>query len=90
MWQSMVMLQKLSDDIADAVSRQEPPLEVRDAAGRVYFVMTSQQFQKYVYDDSELTADEMQAAAAIHLDDPEGWGDPGLDDYDRDDSEAST
>lgn len=37
---------------------------MRDAAGKACIVMTSQQFQKYVYDDSELTPDEMLAAAA--------------------------
>ncbi|MEX0713153.1 MAG: hypothetical protein WD278_12430 [Pirellulales bacterium] len=54
------MIEKLDEDIAEAVSRQDGPLEVRDAAGRLYCVMTSQQFQKYVYDDSDLTADDMQ------------------------------
>jgi hypothetical protein len=73
---------KLSEDIAEAVSQQDRPLEVRDAAGKVYFVMTSQQFQKYVYDDSDLTPAEMVTAAASHLDDPEGWGAPGMDEYD--------
>jgi len=71
------MTAKLNEDIAEAVNRQDRPLEVLDAAGKVYIVMTSQQFQKYVYDDSELTSDEMLAAAAQHLDDPEGWGAPG-------------
>jgi len=83
------MTDKLNEDIAEAVSHQERPLEVRDAAGKVYFVMTSEQFQKYVYDDSELTPDEMLAAAASQLDDPEGWGAPGMDDYDQDDHETS-
>ncbi|MEX2559105.1 MAG: hypothetical protein WD403_04280 [Pirellulales bacterium] len=73
------MIEKLDEDIAEAVSRQDGPLEVRDAAGRLYCVMTSQQFQKYVYDDSDLTADEMVAAAASSLDDPEGWGAPGME-----------
>lgn len=63
---------RLNEDIANAVSRQNHPLEVTDAAGKVYIVMTPQQFQKYVYDDSELTPDEMAAAAAVHLDDSEG------------------
>ena len=78
---------KLSQDIAEALSRHDRPLEVRDAAGNVYFVMTSQQFQKYVYDDGELTPGEMVAAAASQLDDPEGWGAPGMDEYDQDDPE---
>jgi hypothetical protein len=84
------MNEKLSEDIAQAVSHQDRPLEVRDAAGSVYFVMTSQQFQKYVYDDSDLTSGEMVAAAASHLDDPEGWGAADMDAYDRDDPQANS
>ncbi len=81
---------KLDQHITEAVSQQEGPLEVRDAAGKVYFVMTSEQFHKYVYDDSELTPDEMLAAAASHLDDPEGWGAPGMDDYGQGNSETNS
>ncbi|HVX61263.1 MAG TPA: hypothetical protein VHC19_11690 [Pirellulales bacterium] len=84
------MSAKLNEDIAQAVSRQDRPIEVRDAAGKVYVVMTSQQFQKYVYDDSELTPSEMAAAAALHLADPEGWGAEGMDEYDLDDSETAS
>lgn len=84
------MIARLNEDIAEAVSRQDRPLEVRDAAGKLYIVMTSRQFQKYVYDDSELTPDEMAAAAALHLDDPDGWGAAGMDAYDQDDSETTT
>ena len=83
------MATKLNEDIAQAVNRQDRPLEVWDAAGNVYIVMTSQQFQKYVYDDTELTADEMTAAAALQLDDPEGWGASGVDAFDEDDSETT-
>jgi hypothetical protein len=83
------MATKLNQDIAEAVSRQDRPLEVRDAAGNAYIVMTSQQFQKYVYDDTELTPDEMAAAAALHLDDPEGRGATGMDDFDRDDPQTT-
>jgi hypothetical protein len=84
------MTAKLNEEIAEAVSRQDGPLEVRDAVGKAYIVMTSQQFQKYVYDDSELTRDEMVAAAAWQLDDREGWGATGMDAYDQDDSETTT
>ncbi|MFO7905236.1 MAG: hypothetical protein ACQESR_07980 [Planctomycetota bacterium] len=84
------MNEKLSENIARAVSHQDRPLEVCDAAGKVYFVMTSQQFQKYVYDDSDLTPGEMVAAAASHLDAPEGWGAAGMDDYDQDEPQASS
>jgi hypothetical protein len=84
------MTPKLNEDIAQAVSHQDRPLEVQDAAGKVYVVMTSQQFQKYVYDDGDITPDEMLAAASQHLDDPEGWGAPGMHSYDQDDSEATS
>lgn len=84
------MTAKLNEDIAEAVNRQGRPLEVRDAAGRIYFVMTGQQFQKYVYDDSELTPEEMVAAASSQLEDPEGWGAAGMDSYDPDDTEPSS
>jgi hypothetical protein len=84
------MIEKLSEDIAQAVTHQDRPLEVQDAAGKVYFVMTSQQFQKYVYDDSELAPDEMLAAAAADLNDPEGWGAPGMDAYDQDDPKSES
>jgi len=33
------MIAKLNEDIAETVSRQDRPLEVRDAAGKVYIVM---------------------------------------------------
>jgi hypothetical protein len=83
------MTAKLNAEVAEAVNREGRPLEVQDAAGRLYIVMTGQQFQKYVYDDSDLTPDEMLAAAALHLDDPEGWGSPGLDACDLDTEEKS-
>ena len=84
------MTAKLNEDLAEAVNQQGRPLEVRDATGKVHFVMTSQQFQKYVYDDSDMTPDEMLAAAASQLDDPEGWGATGMDAYDKEDSTPST
>lgn len=83
------MTAKLNEEIAEAVIRQDRPVEVRDAAGKAYIVMTTQQFQKYIYDDSELTPDEMVAAAAWQLDDRDGWGAPGMDAYDQDDSETT-
>ena len=81
---------ELNEDIAEAVCRQGRPLEVRDAAGKVYVVMTNQQFQNYVYDDSELTPDEMVAAAALHLGDTEDWGAANMAHYDQNDSESTT
>ena len=59
------MTAKLNEDIIAAVNRQDRPLEVRDEAGKIYIIMTSQQFQKYVYDDSELSPDEMRWSPPI-------------------------
>ena len=39
-----------------------------------------------VVDDSDLTPDEMIAAAACGLNDPESWGAPGMDAFDQDES----
>jgi hypothetical protein len=36
-----------------------------------------------IYDDSDLTPEEMMAAARLMLDDPEGWGAPGMEIYDN-------
>lgn len=81
------MSEKMSDTMATAVKQHGGLLRLEDAEGAVYYVLTSQQFQQYVYDDSELTADEMIAAAATGLGDPEGWGASGMNDYDQDDHE---
>ena len=35
--------------------------------------------------EDDLSDDEMLAVAAQGLDDPDGWGDSGMDQYDRDD-----
>ena len=65
---------------------QTGELRVEDTHGVPLVLMTidaRQQLHKVVYDDSEWTAEEMQAVAAKALDDPEGWGAPGMDDYDK-------
>jgi hypothetical protein len=59
----------ISEDIVDAFKQQDRPLEVRDAAGDVYYVLTEPQFRRYVYDDSDLTDAEMIAAAVSGLED---------------------
>jgi hypothetical protein len=51
--------------------------------------MSDQQSPRHVYDDSDLTSEEMLAAAASHLDDPEDWRAPGQDGCDRDGSEET-
>jgi hypothetical protein len=58
----------ITEQLTDAIKMQDRPLEVRDADGGVYYVLTESQFRRYVYDDSELTDDEMIAAAAVGLD----------------------
>lgn len=76
---------KLTDELRQAMQQQpDRPLEIRDdQTNTLYVLMTRDQFQKLVYDDSELTGDEMLAAAAAGLDDPEGWGAPGMEVYDQ-------
>jgi hypothetical protein len=63
---------KLNPEIAEILNRHDGPVEVHDAAGNTYFVMTDEQFKKYVYDDSELSVEEMLAAATSQIEDPEG------------------
>src|SRR3990170_3609607 len=61
-------------------------LTVEDSHGVPVVLMTvdaRQELQKLVYDDSEWTAEEMRAAGRDQLDDPEGWGAPGMEIYDE-------
>jgi hypothetical protein len=44
-------------------------------------VEAREHLQKLTYDDSEWTEAELMAAGADQLDDPEGWGAPGMDAY---------
>jgi hypothetical protein len=77
------MIMKIPPDIRDAIQQVGRPLELEDELTNAsYVLMTREQFQKLVYDDSDLTADEMLAAATRGLNDPEGWGAPGMEDYD--------
>jgi len=72
--------------------QQQPdrPLEIRDdQTDTLYVLMTHDQFQKLAYDDSDLTGEEMIAAAAAALNDPEGWGAPGMEVYDQLDSQSA-
>ena len=66
--------------------RQAGELTVEDAYGLPVVLMTvdaRQELHKLVYDDSELTEQEMRAAGRDQLDDPEGWGAPGMEIYDE-------
>ena len=81
------MTPKLTKEIRDALQQNAGmPLDVEaedDPTHQVYVVMTRQEFKRLIYDDSDLTADEMLAAAAQGIDDPDGWGASELDVYDN-------
>lgn len=82
---------EVTNEIVQALQKQPGlPLQLRDAAGQIYYIMTDQQFQQFVYDDSELTPDEMIAAANSALDDSEDWDAPGMEDYEEDFSPPSS
>jgi hypothetical protein len=82
---------RITTEIVEALRQQRGrPLRVEDASAQVYSVLTDEQFQHYVYDDSDLTPDEMVAAAEYALNDPESWGAPGMDSHDQDDSERNS
>ena len=74
------MTPRLTDEQREAISRQpDCPIEVEDDQTKtVYVLMTRQQFQTLVYDDSDLTPEEMTAAAEQAIDDPDGWGAPSM------------
>ena len=61
-------------------------LTVEDTHGFPVVLMTvdaREELQKLVYDDSDLTSEEMRAAGRDQLNDPEGWGAPGMQIYDE-------
>ena len=65
---------------------QAGELQVEDARGVPIVLMTvdaRQQLGQVVYDDSEWSAEEMMAVVAQQLDDPEGWGHPDMEVYDK-------
>jgi len=68
------------------------PVEVEDEQTQtVYVMLTREEFERQCqleYDDSELTAEEMLDTARQALDDPEGWGAPGMEEYDAIDPDS--
>ena len=63
--------------------QQTGEVRVEDMHGVPLVLMTvdaREQLQKLVY--SDLTEDEMMALGADQLNDPEGWGAPGMEVYD--------
>lgn len=66
--------------------QQAGELRVEDTLGVPVVLMTlgaRQQLQKIAYDDSEWTDAEQNALMAEALNDPEGWGAPGMEVYDE-------
>jgi hypothetical protein len=67
--------------------REKGELRVEDTHGVPVVLMTVDARQELVekldYDDSEWTEEEMRAAGRDQLDDPEGWGAPGMEIYDQ-------
>jgi len=83
------MSTELNQEIVEAIKQQPgKPLQVHDAAGQVYILMTNQQFQQYIYDDSELTPEEMIAAASIDIDETEEFEVSNMDEPNQNDSES--
>ena len=78
------MTPKITKEIRDAVNQHpDRPIELQDEQNQAFYVLMSRDlFQRYIYDDSELTPDEMTAAAGQFLDDPDTWAAPGMDAYD--------
>jgi len=48
-------------------SHEFTTVEVTNAAGRVFVVMTQTQFRQHVYGDGDLSNEEMLAAASLSL-----------------------
>lgn len=81
------LINELREALADSAGK---PVEIEDPqTHQIYILMTRREFQRLVYDDSDLTEDEMQAAASRALNDPEGWDAPGMEAYDQDDANSS-
>ena len=60
-------------------------MRVEDARGVPIVLMTvdaREQLRGTDCDDRDWTVDEMRASVASWMDDPEGWGAPGMEAYD--------
>ena len=74
------------DDQTFQLLQQAGELRVESNNGVPLVVMTvgaRDDLQKLAYDSGERTEAEMMAAGADQLRDPEGWGTPDMDVYDR-------
>jgi hypothetical protein len=66
--------------------RKEGELQVEETHGIPMVLMTvraREELRKLIYDNSEWTPEEMRAVAEQWLEDPEGWGAPGMEVYDE-------
>ena len=81
------MTPKLSNDLAKALDEHDGKLTLQHpVTGQPVVLIIGQRLEeemrKILYDDSELTTDEMLAAAATASRGPDGWDAPGMDIYD--------
>jgi hypothetical protein len=86
------MMLTLTDEHRQSL-QQHPgrPLELRDEqSDALYIFMSRQQFETLVYDDSDLSADELLAAAAAANRGRDGWDAEGMDIYDSPAYDAPT
>jgi hypothetical protein len=78
------------DQIRDlAVGPHGVEVEVQQHAGAKFVLMTVEgyeQLRRLAYDDSDLTPDEMLAAASWAIADSDGWDAEGMSDYDQTDA----
>lgn len=67
------MTLKISKELRDALAHSAgKPVEVLDdQTSEVYVLMTQQDFRRLIYDDSDLTPEEMIAAATEGIEDRE-------------------
>jgi hypothetical protein len=71
------LIQNLREALQDTAGK---PVEIEDAqTHEVCVLMTRSEFRRLIYDDTDLTSDEMRAAAALGLSDAQGWNAPGME-----------
>jgi hypothetical protein len=75
----------IDDEILQRLQK-EGELQVEDTSGMPVVLMTfeaREKLKELIYDDSEWTEEDLRSAAANLLNDPEGWGAPGMEIYDE-------